>query len=234
MFSFLYHRNTVQGVPSTKRKNVISDDGEEENTIEQPKEKFIKLDLFEEEDTVSLPEDLAKQVNSYIRKHVSDKTLKDKILDINPVPQNVDRPLKLDMFIKDVITNYKSITLARDSQLLNVQTSIHKIFGPLTALWEAVENEKTSLPDDTCKEVLERMEEMSSIFQQTVALVGQASNRVSYYRRLNVVENITGDSKRAKELLGEHEDVFNEASTHLFGDKFEELICKLSKSKKKS
>ena len=75
---------------------------------------------------------------------------------------------------------------------------------------------------------------MVNLFQQSVALVGQASNKVAYYRRLNVVDNITGDLKRAKELLSENEEVFNEAITHLFGEKFKELMIRLAKSKKKS
>ena len=106
MFSFLCYRATESG----KRNS-------EDDLEDPPPGKVAKLDLFEDENSISLPEQLADLTNMYIRKHVTDKVLKEKILDENPVPENVDQPLKLDMFIKDIISNHKSVIVTRNTQL---------------------------------------------------------------------------------------------------------------------
>ena len=233
MFSLLCHRidnREVNQAANSKRS------AETETMPEEPKAKVQKLELFDEENAVELATDLAEQINNYVRRHVSDKVLKEKIMDNNPIPSNIDKPKKLDMFMKDTLTSYKAFTIARDTQLYNIQASIHKIFGPLTNLWEVAESDKKDLlsENEVPDGVKDKMEEMCLLFTHAIALVGQASNKVSYYRRLNIVDNLTGDSKRAKELLSENEDVFNEKSSNLFGEKFEDLIVKLAKSKKKS
>ena len=131
MFSLLCHRidnREVNQAANSKRS------AETETMPEEPKAKVQKLELFDEENAVELATDLAEQINNYVRRHVSDKVLKEKIMDNNPIPSNIDKPKKLDMFMKDTLTSYKAFTIARDNQLYNIQASIHKIFGPLTNL----------------------------------------------------------------------------------------------------
>ena len=233
MFSLLCHRIAKKDAQPAKRS---AEEGGETEVTEEPKAKVQKLELFQEENDVELQVDLANKINSYIRRHVADKVIKEKILDFNPIPSNIDKPQKLDMFMKDSLSSHKAFNIARDSQLFNIQSSIHKIFGPLSSLWEvAEEDHKGLLQDENIPdEVRDKMEEMCTLFSHVVALVGQASNKVAYYRRLNMVETLTGDSKRAKELLSENEEVFIEKSSNLFGERFEELVVKLAKSKKKS
>ncbi|XP_066927417.1 uncharacterized protein [Clytia hemisphaerica] len=213
-----------QAAGSSKRSADVL--GEDE--LEGPRAKVSCLELFEEDNAINLRSDLADQINNYIRRHVSDKILKEKILEDYPIPSNIDKPQNLDMFMKDTLTSYKAFAMARDSQLYNIQSGIHKIFGPLANLWELAEEDKKDLlsKEDVPDEVKEKMEEMCRSFTNVIALVGQASNKVAYYRRLNMVENMTGDSKRAKELLSENEEVLNEKSCNLFGEKFEDLIVK--------
>uniref|UniRef100_A0A7M5XL53 Uncharacterized protein n=1 Tax=Clytia hemisphaerica TaxID=252671 RepID=A0A7M5XL53_9CNID len=114
-----------QAAGSSKRSADVL--GEDE--LEGPRAKVSCLELFEEDNAINLRSDLADQINNYIRRHVSDKILKEKILEDYPIPSNIDKPQKLDMFMKDTLTSYKAFAMARDSQLYNIQSGIHKIFG---------------------------------------------------------------------------------------------------------
>ena len=224
IFSFLCRRvsnNTAEKSSEGDQNKRPHDEEEYDSDQSFPPSKVQKLNLFEEESEVKMPQALADQTNKYLRKHISDKILKEKILDENPVPSNIDVPPKVDMFIKDVLPGSKTSILARDTQLLNIQTSIHRAFSPISALWGLAVIEKDNLPSDCPEGVRARMEEMCSTFEQIVALTAQASNRTAYYRRLNLVENITGDAKRAKDILHENEDAFSDPKKHLFGEKFE-------------
>ena len=50
---------------------------------------------------------------------------------------------------------------------------------------------------------------MQLLCEQTVLLLGQAANSVSYLRRKNLLANITSE-KTAKSLLTSHKDLFEE------------------------
>lgn len=75
---------------------------------------------------------------------------------------------------------------------------------------------------------------MYNTFEQVVALVGQASNRTDFYRRSLVLESVITGYRRVKDILSENEKSFTDPSDVLFGEKFEDQIIKLSKSKQKS
>ena len=73
---------------------------------------------------------------------------------------------------------------------------------------------------------------MLRYLDQTVALLGQAYNNISYTRRFNVLKQITGDPEKQKKLK-EKKEIF-ESENHLFGEKFETDLVKTAKSKQKS
>ena len=50
-----------------------------------------------------LPDELASYANKYLQKFVQDKSLKDSILNENPVPTNITKPRKLDEYYKEVL-----------------------------------------------------------------------------------------------------------------------------------
>ena len=167
----LCHRIAQKDAKATKRS---ADGGGETEVTEEPKAKVQKLELFQEENDVELQVDFADKINSYIRRHVADKVIIEKILDSNPIPSNIDKPQKLDMFMKDSLASHRAFNIARDSQLFNIQSSIHKIFGPLSSLWEMAEEDRKELSQDenAPDEVRDKMDEMCMLFSHVIALVG--------------------------------------------------------------
>ena len=55
-------------------------------------------------------------------------------------------------------------------------------------------------PDD---EASDGHQEIASLFEQTILLVGQAFNSVAYQRRLNVLNTLIDNSVKVKEILKE-------------------------------
>ena len=76
------------------------------------------------------------------------------------------------------------------------------------------------------------LRDMLRYLDQTVALLGQVYNNISYTRRFNVLKQITGDPEKQKKLK-EKKEIF-ESENHLFGEKFETDLVKTAKSKQKS
>ena len=68
-----------------------------------------------------------------------------------------------------------------------------------------------------------------------VSLVGQAFHRTSYHRRHLTSESFSSDHKKAKTMLNDCKFALaDNRSKDLFGNKFEEEICRSSKTKTKS
>ena len=75
---------------------------------------------------------------------------------------------------------------------------------------------------------------MLRYLDQTVVLLGQAYNNISYTRRFNVLKQITGDPRKTKKNLKEKKEIFEKENHYLFGEKFETDLVKTAKSKQKS
>ena len=75
---------------------------------------------------------------------------------------------------------------------------------------------------------------MLRYLDQTVVLLGQAYNNISYTRRFNVLKKITGDPRKTKKNLKEKKEIFESQNHYLFGKKFETDLVKSAKSKQKS
>ena len=206
----------------------------------------FELDESDDESSVVLREDLVKYARKYSTKHFSDKAIKEKILTDFPVPNNLPKPPKLDIYIKELVneTVGKARTTRVDGYLLNIQQSIRTIMGPVAQLWSSVNEEKDSLEkeqgEDEEQEALRKAEihklgDISKTLDSVVALVGQATQRTSYYRRHLILESLLADNKQPKTMLNDWESALEEnTSKYLFGDKFEEELCRSSKTKKKS
>ena len=84
------------------------------------------------------------------------------------------------------------------------------------------------------EEVLE-MTAISSSFEQTMLLIGQALHSVTYYRRRNILPTLIDNPSKVKELLKDPDMALNNVSnTCLLCDKFEEKLLKDTNVKQKS
>ena len=72
------------------------------------------------------------------------------------------------------------------------------------------------------------------MLEQTTLLLGEASLSVSYARRLNILNTLLKDPRKAKTLLKEKTALLQEDECHLFGKTFRSHIIEIERSKKKS
>ena len=73
-----------------------------------------------------------------------------------------------------------------------------------------------------------------SNLDQAVMLLGQPFDNISCARLFNVLNQVTGDLRKTKQLLKEKNKVFVKEIQFLFGERFECVIVRIAKSKQKS
>ena len=73
-----------------------------------------------------------------------------------------------------------------------------------------------------------------NLFEQSVSLLAQACNSITYYRRLNILSALLQDSKKVKDILLEKTNNLNLDEKSLIRNKFKEYIIKTVKIKIKS
>ena len=156
--------------------------------------------------------------------HVSEKDIREKILAINPIPYNVKGTQKLDEYIKELLSDSKKLsTLNQEKALKGTQEKVASILGPLTRLWSIMEAEREALADDD--EATSGHMEIATLFEQSILLIGQAFNAITYHRRLNILNTIIDNSIKVKEILKERSlDLDDMENPYLFGEKSEKLI----------
>ena len=141
--------------------------------------------------------------------------------------------LKLDEYIKELLSDSKKLsTLNQEKALKGTQDKVALILGPLTRLWSIMEAEREALPDDD--EAISGHMEIATLFEQSILLISQAFNAMTYHRRLNILNTLIDNSIKVKEILKERSlDLDDMENPYLFGEKFEKLI-KITSSKQNS
>ena len=175
---------------------------------------------------------MAKYTNDHFNKFIPEKNLQESILVENPVPFNLHPPRKMNEFMRDLIFEKRagSLEVAADSNLVKLQQKLLDVMGPLSKVWNIVQKASNS-----CFEQIEvSLPEILTNLDQTVMLLGQAFNNISYTRRFNALKQITGDPRKTKQLLKAKNEIFVKETQLLFGEGFESDIIRTSKIKQKS
>ena len=89
----------------------------------------------------------------------------------------------------------------------------------------------TNAPDDTAPVPVE---DHIKLTEQTVLLLGQASNSILHSRRLQILKTLIKDPKKAKNILKEKTDLLQKDDQSLFGKKFTSHVVEIERSKKKT
>ena len=141
--------------------------------------------------------------------------------------------LKLDEYIKELLSDSKKLsTLNQEKALKGTQDKVALILGPLTRLWSIMEAEREALSDDD--EAISGHMEIATLFEQSILLISQAFNAITYHRRLNILNILIDNSIKVNEILKERSlDLDDMENPYLFGEKFEKLI-KITSSKQNS
>ena len=179
----------------------------------------------------SLPLKIAKYINDHFATYMKDADIKKQILLQNPVPENVNKAKKLDEFVRDILKDkHKPRDLDLDITFEKVQTRNINVMGPLSKLYwmlkkaSSSEEEEVSLDLDQIKEYVE----------QSICLLGQSTNALTYQRRFHILTALNCSPQQAKEMLREKSDLFQQEDKSLFGKKFNEHLISSAKSKKQT
>ena len=70
------------------------------------------------------------------------------------------------------------------------------------------------------------------MIEQIILVFGQASNSISYTRRMDILKQVVKDPIKAKNLLKEKKDFLHQEDEELFGKKFQSYIVETEKSRK--
>ena len=169
--------------------------------------------------------------NKYFEEYFPEDSLKEAILWQNPVPDNLDNDKKLDDFLRDILkekrkTNEQNI----ENVLEKPQRKTVDVMGPLSKLWNILERAKGAEEDA----VQISINDLLHYVEQTVLLLGQNSNAITYHRRLNVLGSVMTSQYQVKSILKEKASLLQKHDEYLFGKKFRNHIADTIKSKKQT
>ena len=116
------------------------------------------------------------------------------------VSENINPMETLDDSLKDILKDKKmQKDLNFDKVLENIQGGNRSVMGSLSKIWTAVKSARLSKED-----LLEvDLKEVHEFVGQTVLLLGQASNSISYYRRFYMLFALTNSPQQSKQMLRE-------------------------------
>ena len=137
--------------------------------------------------------EMADYANHQFQCFVQEKDVEENLLVLQPVPENVRGVKKLDDFVKSIMGQDAQV-LKQDAIMEKFQQKILDVLGPLSRLWKGLEDIKNA-PDDT---VPVPVEDHIKLIEQTVLLLGQASNSILYSRRLQILKTLIKDPKKQK------------------------------------
>ena len=127
--------------------------------------------------------------------------------------------------------------MGQSTQILNqgttmeiFQQKILDLLRPLSRSWKGQEDIK-SAPEDTAPVLVE---DHIELIEQTVLLLGQAPNSISYSQRLQILKTLIKDPKKAKNILKEKSDLLQKGGQNLFGKMFRSHVVETQRSKKRT
>ena len=180
-------------------QEVLAEEREGEEVVEPPRKRF-KITSEEEENAWSLPDEMLEYVNEQFEKYIKEKDLKESIMSLHPIPSNMRKVKKLDMFLQELMKDArKKNELDLETTFEKLQQKLFAIMGPLGRIWKSVDQQVRGIATE--EETLS-LPEAADLLEQSVLLLGQCSNTITYERRKNVLSSIlTGGSSQVPTML---------------------------------
>lgn len=198
-----------------KRPRRNQDDSASESAEGSALPHFIPSSLIKsKEGTFQAPSDMKRYLNKYLR-HCLSKEEREALFKKYPRPNlEACAPPKVDKFMSDFLG--KRLPKERDAELTKVQTAILAAIRPLTSAWQhLVEAKLENDPKMTVPAT-----EVLTLIQQTVCLIGNASELTSQFRRAQILGVIDPSWSKFSS------DFFDSATDTLFGEDFQESLSK--------
>ena len=220
-------KTIAHGTPSPSRKKKRKSKKKcrrRQGTTSDNQAKHEKYELFQtqsekEKHQWKLPNQLAHFYNKHSRTYIPEKQLAEDIKSDLPVPDNIRDVPKMDDFLSSMIAAAnKNYVLENNKDLERIKNKVRDITGPISYLWEKIERFRTGDSNEAMD-----IEESALTMRKAMMLVGQASNAITYQRRLEVLKGFT-DVKTAKGMLGKHAEKLTTEPTESFGKDFKSVL----------
>ena len=108
-----------------------------------------------------------------------------------------------------------------ENVLEKLQRKTVDVMGPLSKLWNILEGAKGAEEDA----VQISISDLLHYVEQTVLLLGQSSNAITFHRRLNVLGSVMNSQYQVKSMLKEKTSLLQNHDEYLFGKKVKEPYC---------
>ena len=127
-------------------------------------------------------------------------------------------PAPLDEFLREVLEeNHKYSQMQKDKFLQKMQQKVLNVWGPLSIIWQKIED---STPCKTDRIEIELCE-FKELTEQSIIMLGQMFNNTTYNRCLSVLNALMKEHK-SKKMLREKASIFSESHKELFKQSFRE------------
>ena len=162
--------------PSSSSSSSSSHSSNSESEKEDQETKSFHVVSNEDQFKWGLPSELASYANTQFEKYIPEKSVPNAICEVHPVLENLNQVKKMDEFLKDLLKEKnKNNSLAIDEILGKIQKRALSVMGPLFKVRLKLENAKKSdAPPLSLDKTL-------SLLEQTIYLLGQTSNSISYH-----------------------------------------------------
>ena len=111
-----------------------------------------------------------------------------------------------------------------------LQQKTADVMDSLSKLWNILEGAKEAEEDA----VQISINDLLYYVEQTVLLLGQSSNAITYHRKLNFLGSVMKSQYQVKSILREKASLLQKHDEYLFGKKFRNHIADTIKSKKQT
>ena len=220
-----------------KRKRSISKSPiRKSDKVEKIPAKKAKYSLYtptltQDKNSWVLPYELAHYYNKHSRVFIDDKDIKELVKEDLPVPDNIRQVPVIDNFVTATWESQnKNYMGDKDGDLVRVQNRIRDVMGPLSRVWNSIENYRAA--EEGEEEEMD-IDMIAGQLQKSIMLLGQATNSVTYQRRMQVLKSVY-DQKTAKSMIKKHAKVLHKSTEDLFGDDFRKLLKDQSKDSKEA
>ena len=120
-------------------QEVLPGEREEEEVVEPPRKRF-KITSEEEENAWTLPEEMLEYVNEQFENYINEKDLKESILSLHPIPSNMRKVKKLDIFLQELMKDGKKKSeLELEALYEKLQQRLFTVMGSLGRIWRSVD-----------------------------------------------------------------------------------------------
>ena len=174
---------------------------------------------------------MAQYTNVNFDTYIKEADLIKVVLIKNLVPENMNPVKTMDDFVKDILKDKKKQQdLDFDNVLEKTQGRNRSDIGPSSKILTAVESARLSQKNS----VEVDLKEIQEFVEQTVLLLGQVSNSISYYRRFYMLLALKNSPQQSKQMLREDSELLQKNDKKIFRKKFRGNIWHTCRSKKQT